>query len=313
MPLRIVFAGTPEFALASLVAIHESEHELRAVYTQPDRPAGRGRAPRASAVKAYAQEHHLSCYQPQTFSAQISPLVSLGVDVMVVVAYGLILPAAILAIPRLGCINVHASLLPRWRGAAPIQRAIAAGDTATGISIMQMDPGLDTGAILAQRKIDIREDHTAGMLHDELAQLGAQVLVGTLGQLEDGKLVARAQDDAEACYAPKLTKTEAQIDWSRPADELARQVRALNPWPVAWTRWSGQVMRIWQAQPTVLTGGTPSGAPGAILRADAEGLCIATAEGGLLIERLQMPGGRPMALPEFLNGHKLKPGDVLGA
>ncbi|NOZ09565.1 MAG: methionyl-tRNA formyltransferase [Gammaproteobacteria bacterium] len=313
MTLRIVFAGTPEFALVSLSAIHESEHELCAVYTQPDRPAGRGRAPRVSAVKDYAQRHHLSCFQPLTLAAEAPRLASLDADIMVVVAYGLILPTAILATPRRGCINVHASLLPRWRGAAPIHRAIAAGDTTTGVSIMQMDPGLDTGAILAQKKIDIREDHTAATLHDELAQLGAQVLIDTLGQIESGGIVARVQDDTEACYAPKLTKAEAQLDWSRPADELARQVRALNPWPVAWTRWSGQVMRIWQAQATGLAGGARNGAPGTVLRVDAGGLCVATAEGGLLIERLQMPGGRPMAVPAFLNGHKLKPGDVLGA
>lgn len=312
MALRIVFAGTPEFALASLTTIHESEHELCAVYTQPDRPAGRGRVPRVGAVKAYAQKHHLECYQPQTLAAETPRLASLKADVMVVVAYGLILPAAILVTPRLGCINVHASLLPRWRGAAPIPRAIGAGDTTTGISIMQMDQGLDTGAILAQRKIVIRKDHTAATLHDELAKLGAQALVDTLGQLEDGGLAARVQDDAEACYAPKLSKAEARIDWSRPAAELARQVRALNPWPVAWTCWSGQVMRVWQAQTAALAGGTQSAAPGTVLGTDAGGLCIATAEGGLLLERLQMPGGRPMTVPEFLNGHKLKPGDVLG-
>ena len=245
-PLKIVFAGTPDFSVPALDALLTSGHDVIAVYTQPDRPAGRGRKLTASPVKARALEHGIPVHQPLSLKRpeEQERLAALAPDVMVVVAYGLLLPPAVLAIPRLGCVNIHASLLPRWRGAAPIQRAILAGDAETGVTLMQMEKGLDTGPMLATVRCPIGPDDTAETLHDRLAALGAGALVPTLERLDRGEITAEPQDDTQACYAAKLDKAEAVLDWRRPAVELERQVRAFNPWPVAQTGFQERVLRV---------------------------------------------------------------------
>ncbi len=309
MPLRVVFAGTPEFAVPSLRALVQAGHTLCAVYTQPDRPAGRGGRLRASPVKQFAAARALPVFQPESLRDEAARLAGLAADVMVVVAYGLILPAAILALPRLGCINVHASLLPRWRGAAPIARALEAGDTATGITLMQMDAGLDTGAILSQVETPIADTDTAASLHDRLAELGASALVAALPRLAAGTLPARAQNDAAACYAPKLGKAEAMLDWRQPAVVLARKVRAFNPYPVARTQCAHGVVRIWAA--TAEPAATAA-VPGVVTAADAGGIRVACGEGVLCIHRLQLAGGKPLDAVAFLNGHPLRVGERWG-
>ena len=302
--MNLLFAGTPEFAAHSLQALLDSEHQVLAVYTQPDRPAGRGRKLTASPVKALALEHDLPVLQPQTLrEAEVQQaLADWQADVLVVVAYGLILPQAVLDAPRLGCLNVHASLLPRWRGAAPIQRAILAGDTETGVTIMQMDAGLDTGDMLYKVSCPIEPTDTAATLHDRLAGLGAMALVETLRRLDAGEVQPEKQDDAQATYAEKLQKSEALIEWSQSAEVLSRTVRAFNPWPVAFTRWHDQNLRIWFAQALKETRDAP---PGTVLAESREGIDVATGEGVLRITQLQLPGGKALDAGQFLNAHSL--------
>ncbi len=305
-PLKIIFAGTPEFAATALAALLETSHQVVAVYTQPDRPAGRGRKLQPSPVKQLALEHAIEVRQPAKLKdpEDQAALRELGADLMVVAAYGLLLPQAVLDAPRLGCINIHASVLPRWRGAAPIQRAILAGDEESGVTIMQMEAGLDTGPMLHILKTPILLDDTGGSLHDRLAELGARALVESLGGIADGSLIPRPQDDALATYARKLEKQEALIDWFQPVAQIDRQVRAFNPWPVAQCDFQGQVMRIWQARPRERE--LPAGAqPGTILEAGKAGIDVATGAGVLRILELQMPGKRAMAAADFLNAHSV--------
>ena len=303
--MNIIFAGTPEFSVPALRALLDSRHPVVAVYTQPDRPAGRGRRTVESPVKQLAIQHQVPVYQPfslKSAEAQ-AELAGLQPDLMVVVAYGLILPPAVLATPGLGCVNVHASLLPRWRGAAPIQRAILAGDTETGVCLMQMEAGLDTGPVLACKSCEIAADDTGSRLHDKLAQQGAQLLSVNLDALERGELEPHPQDDTRASYAGKLEKSEARIDWSRPATELARMVRAFNSWPVAETRYLGRQLRIWEAIP--LPGGRAV-PPGTVLSATRDGIDVACGGGCLRILRLQLPGARAVPAADFVNAHSLE-------
>lgn len=312
-PLRIVFAGTPEFAAESLKALlQQGEHEVIAVYTQPDRPAGRGRELKASPVKELALERRIPVYQPLSLKdpEASNELRALKPDLMIVAAYGLLLPGDVLGIPRLGCLNVHASLLPRWRGAAPIPRAIEAGDTVTGVSIMQMEAGLDTGPVLAELRTPIHETDTAQTLHDRLATLGADVLVATLERLTRGAIAPQSQDTAGACYAKKLRKEESLLDWDQPAKILHRKIRALIPWPVASTTWGGKTLRFWEAGPLEASG--TAGLPGTIVQADASGIRVQTGNGMLTLTRLQAEGGKILSAGDFLNGHKLAAGDRLG-
>ncbi|GAA0795070.1 methionyl-tRNA formyltransferase [Marinobacterium sediminicola] len=312
-PLRIVFAGTPEFAAESLAAVLETEHQVVAVYTQPDRPAGRGRKLRPSPVKALALEHDLPVYQPLSLkdAEQQQILADLNADLMIVVAYGLLLPQAVLDTPRLGCINVHASLLPRWRGAAPIHRALLAGDITTGITIMQMDAGLDTGDMLSKAECTIENSDTSGTLHDRLAVLGAQLLVETLAPLAAGTLSPEPQDGSLATYAHKLEKQEGQIDWSLPAEEVVRRVRGFNPWPVCFTQLGDDNLRVWSAE---LDEDSVSYEAGTILAADGKGVRVACGEGSVRLTQLQLPGGKAQPVKNLLNAHKERfaPGVRLG-
>jgi len=309
--VRIIFAGTPAFALPTLEALQAGDHDIVAVYTQPDRPAGRGRKLAAGPIKQFALTQKIPLYQPSTLHHETSRLAELKADVMVVVAYGLLLPAAILEIPRHGCINVHASLLPRWRGAAPIARAIEAGDTETGITIMQMEAGLDTGPMLLQRLTAISDTDTSASLEERLAGIGAHALVAALAKLELGRLMPQPQDHAAARYAPKLQKREAAIDWSQPALTLHRKIRAFNPRPVATATWRGNSLRVWDVGPLATTEKLAA-APGTVVATDATGIHVQTGEGVLCITRLQAAGGRVLTAREFLNGTPLQPGDSLG-
>lgn len=305
--MRIVFAGTPEFAVPSLRAAARKA-EIAAVYTQPDRPAGRGRDLQASPVKLAALELGFPVLQPDSLKSELSrdALRALKPDLMVVVAYGLLLPQAVLDIPAHGCWNVHASLLPRWRGAAPIQRAIEAGDSETGVCLMQMEKGLDTGPVLLSQRTPIGAGETAGQLHDRLAELGAQVLSDGLGLLRAGmKPVARPQPDAGATYARKLEKSEARLDWSQPADVLARKVRAFHPWPVAEGRLAGERVRIHAA---AAVGVAHDAAPGTVLQASRAGIDVACGEGALRITSLQREGGRVVGAADYLNARPLAAG-----
>jgi methionyl-tRNA formyltransferase len=305
-PLKIIFAGTPEFAATALSSLLTTSHQVVAVYTQPDRPAGRGRKLQPSPVKKLALEHGIEVRQPAKLKepADQAALGELGADLMVVVAYGLLLPQAVLDAPRLGCINIHASLLPRWRGAAPIQRAILAGDDESGVTIMQMEAGLDTGPMLHILKTPILRDDTGGSLHDRLAELGARAVLESLAGIADGSLIPHPQDDALATYAKKLDKGEARIDWSQTAAEIDRQVRAFNPWPVAQCDFDGQVMRIWQARP-VEGELPPTSQPGQIVEAGKSGIDVATGAGLLRILELQLPGKRALTAADFLNAHRV--------
>ncbi len=303
-PLRVVFAGTPDFAVPPLEALLDMGHRVVAVYTQPDRPAGRGRKPRPSPVKRRAEAAGLPVRQPATLrdADEQRALADLRPDVMVVVAYGLILPPRVLQIPPLGCLNIHASLLPRWRGAAPIQRAILAGDAETGVTIMQMDEGLDTGAMLAFARTPIGEEETAATLHDRLSRLGAELLVETLARLQEGRIEALPQDESRATYAEKLAKSEAVLDWRRPARELLRQVQAFNPWPVAETTLDGRQLRIWRARALDETTDRP---PGTVLRASGDGIDVATGDGVLRLLEVQPAGKRAMAAGDYANARDL--------
>lgn len=306
--LSIVFAGTPEFSVPVLDALLRSSHRVRAVYTQPDRPAGRGQQLSASAVKRFALERDLPIEQPASLkdAAARERLASWSADVMVVVAYGLLLPQAVLDTPRRGCINVHASLLPRWRGAAPIQRAILAGDEQTGVTIMQMDAGLDTGPMLLKRTTPILSQDTSATLHDRLAVLGAQALVEALDSLDS--LQAEAQPSEGATYANKIRKEEAQIDWRQSAESIDRLVRAFNPWPVAETKWSGRQLRIWEAEPKQ---SAHDSEPGTVLQCTDAGIDVATGAGVLTVKRVQLAGRKATSAAEFLRAHRPL-GAVLG-
>lgn len=300
--LRIVFAGTPEFAASHLQAIlQQGIHEVIGVYSQPDRPAGRGQKLVASPVKQLALAHNIPVFQPLTLrdAAAQAELAELKPDLMVVVAYGLILPQAVLDMPRLGCINSHASLLPRWRGAAPIQRAIEAGDDVTGVTVMQMEAGLDTGPMLHKVSTPITAQDTGGSLHDRLAELGSAAVLEVLQQLAEGTMQAEKQDDSLANYAHKLSKAEAKLNWQQSATELDQQIRAFNPWPVSHSQLNGQVIKVHAAEP-VLENNT-SAAPGTILAAEREGLVVACGEGALRLTQVQLPNARAMSVADVLN------------
>ena len=300
-PLRLVFAGTPEFAVPCLEACRASGAEVVAVYTQPDRPAGRGRKLAPSPVKQAALAAGIAVEQPESLksAAVQQALAAYRPDLLVVVAYGLILPRKVLAIPRLGCWNVHASLLPRWRGAAPIQRAILAGDTESGVDLMQMEAGLDTGPVMLQRHTPINRDDTGGSLHDRLSALGAEVLAEGLRRILAGEtLVAAPQPEVGVSYAHKLDKAEAKLDFSRPATELERQVRAFDPWPVAEGVIAGEPLRIWAAQAIALD---HHGVPGSVLAAGRDGIDLACGDGALRVTALQRAGGRRIGAIDYLN------------
>jgi methionyl-tRNA formyltransferase len=303
--LRIAFAGTPQFALPALRALLGSRHELVGVLTQPDRPAGRGQHLRASPVKLLAAEYGLPVAQPQNLKTPESraELARWAPDVLVVVAYGLILPPPILALPRLGCINIHGSLLPRWRGAAPIQRAILAGDAETGVSIMQLEAGLDTGPVLLERRRPIGMHETAGDLHDALAELGAAALIEALDGLAAGTLEARAQPSAGVTYAAKIDKAEARLDWGASAIQLDRKVRAFNPWPVAETLLAGEHLRVLRAR--IAEPASTDAAPGTLLGIAEDGLRVACGEGVLAVGELQRAGKRPVSARDFANAVRL--------
>ena len=298
-PLKIVFAGTPDFAAQHLDALIKSHHDVIAVYSQPDRPAGRGKKLKASEVKQLALTHDIPVYQPENFKSDDAKqqLADLNADIMVVVAYGLLLPKAVLETPKLGCINVHGSILPRWRGAAPIQRAIWAGDAETGVTIMQMDEGLDTGDMISIATCPIEAADTSASLYSKLAELGPTALIGTLATIADGTATPEKQNDELANYAKKLSKEEANIDWHMPAQQIERNIRAFNPWPICFTQMQGNTVKIYAAELV-----ENAGNPGEILAADKTGITVATTEGALKITQLQPQGKKPMSAQDFLNG-----------
>lgn len=309
--MRIAFAGTPAFAAIALEALVVAGHEVVLVLTQPDRPSGRGLKLAVSDVKQVAQRLCLPIFQPSSLRTDESQkrLRATGAEVMVVAAYGLILPQVVLDLFPAGCINIHASLLPRWRGAAPIQRALLAGDRDTGISIMRMEAGLDTGPVyLAERVVIDRED-TAGSLHDKLAAVGARCIVHVLPQIQDGSLRAQAQPDAGVTYAAKIAKDEAELDWTQSAETLDRRVRAFNPFPGAFTRLNGEPLKIWKGTPEA----DRNGPAGSVLQADEAGIVVACGSGALRLEVLQRPGGRRLGYKEYLRGVGLVPQERLGA
>ncbi len=308
--MKIVFAGTPDFAVPTLQALLDSPYEVCAVYTQPDRPAGRGRKLTPSPVKALATLHNIPVYQPENFkqSPDIEQLRALNADLLVVVAYGLILPQAVLDIPKFGCINVHGSLLPRWRGAAPIHRALMAGDTKTGITIMKVVKKLDAGDMLYKDECPITASDTSSSLHDQLAVMGAHGLVKVVTQIEQGTLIAEPQDETQVIYAHKLEKAESILDWHQSAVELDRQIRGLNAWPVAQTLFKSEVLRVWLSSVIDKTGAMT---PGTIDCTD-HALDVATGEGVLRLLEVQLPGGKRVTGKDFLNAHSAD-GVKLGA
>jgi methionyl-tRNA formyltransferase len=312
--VRIAYAGTPEFAVPALIALLRSGHSVAGVLTQPDRPKGRGRQLASSPVKRAAQEHGIPVSQPLTLKDESSraDLVAWQPDLLVVVAYGLILPQVVLDLPRFGCINIHASLLPRWRGAAPIQRAVLAGDTETGVTIMRMSAGLDTGPILLQESVPITPTDTAGSLHDALSQIGARALLRALEGIEDGSLASRPQPAEGVTYAAKIDKSEAAIDWQQSAAHIARQIRAFNPWPIAETQLDGEQLRIYATAPVSepLTG--EAAVPGTLTVTGDGRVLVACGTGTLMLTEVQRPGKRPIAAREWaqsrnLSGRRLGP------
>lgn len=306
--MRSIFAGTPEFAVPALAALIAAGHEIALVLTQPDRPAGRGMQLKASPVKLLAQQHNIAILQPDSLKdASIQArIAATAADAMIVAAYGLIIPAVVLAMPRYGCYNIHASLLPRWRGAAPIQRALLAGDSETGVTIMEVVPALDAGAMVSRGAIPISERDTAQTLHDRLAILGADLMVAAMSRLAtDGRLPATPQDEAQVTYAAKLVKAEAALDWSRSAIELSRQVRAFNPFPVAHTQLHGETCRIWMAR--AIDAAPSASTPGTVVGLE-DGIIVNCGSGQLRIEELQMPGGKRLAARDFIRGHAIQAG-----
>jgi methionyl-tRNA formyltransferase len=309
--MDVVFMGTPEFAVPTLEALLESKHTVRAVITQPDKPAGRGRQLKAPPVKKLALERGVPCLQPAKLRDQavIEEIASFRPEVIVVAAYGKILPPQVLAIPPRGCINVHASLLPKYRGAAPIQWAIIHGETETGITIMLMDEEMDHGPILLQRPVPIMPEETAGELHDRLAPIGAACLMEALDKLESGTLVPRPQDHSRATYAPMLTKEDGRVDWSQPARSVLWRIRGVTPWPGAATTLEGEPLKIWKAS---LGPEEVEGQPGEVVSAADQGLLVACGQGSVLVEELQLAGKRRMDVASFLRGRPVEPGTILG-
>ncbi|MGH1382407.1 MAG: methionyl-tRNA formyltransferase [Shewanella xiamenensis] len=299
-PLNIIFAGTPDFAARHLQALINSHHNVIAVYTQPDRPAGRGKKLTASPVKELALAHNIPVYQPGSLRKEPAQqeLAALNADIMVVVAYGLILPKVVLDTPHLGCINVHGSILPRWRGAAPIQRALWAGDKETGVTIMQMDVGLDTGDMLLKTYLPIEDDDTSASLYEKLAQQGPNALLQALEALANGTLAAEKQDEALANYAEKLSKEEARLDWTKSATQLWQEVRAFNPWPVSYFEHQGNTIKVWQTQVSTTSS---NAAPGTIISASKKGIEVATGDGVLTLLSMQLPGKKPLSVADILN------------
>ncbi|MBL4712875.1 MAG: methionyl-tRNA formyltransferase [Gammaproteobacteria bacterium] len=310
-PLRIIYAGTPAFSVAALQALISSSYDVVAVYTQPDRPAGRGRGMQASPVKEKALEYDISVFQPASLKDEQAQaqLKALAADLMIVTAYGLLLPPAVLQAPRLGCINIHASLLPRWRGAAPIQRAILAGDNKTGITIMQMDEGLDTGDMLAVAECEISDSDTGSSLHDTLMVLGAKTPLSVLPAIADQTQDNEKQNNAAACYASKLDKSEAKINWSLSAEEINRAIRAYNAWPVAYCTYLKKAkplkLRLWMAEVLVDANLAANTMPGEIIAESAQGIDVVTGSGVLRIKHLQAEGKRRMPVAYFLNANTL--------
>ena len=303
--MRIVFAGTPEFAAQALAAILAAGQSVPLVLTQPDRPSGRGMALKASPVKQLALKHGLQVHQPASLKSAESrqPIIDASPDVMVVAAYGLILPQTALDIPRLGCINIHASLLPRWRGAAPIQRAVLAGDAETGVTLMRMEAGLDTGPMLLKGRLPITDADCAATLHDKLAALGARLIVEALPRLARGELPGEPQPAEGVTYAAKLEKSEAALDWRQTAVALSRAVRAFDPFPGTVARIEGQTIKVWRAEPA-----PGAGEPGTVLAANVDGILVACGEGALRLVELQKSGGKRLQAADFLHGFALKPG-----
>jgi len=303
MSLKIVFAGTPLFAIPALVALLESEHSVCAVYTKPDRPAGRGQKLTKSPIKQFAEQHNLLIHQPETLKDKIvqQTLKELQADIMVDVAYGLFLPKEVLDLFKFGCINIHPSMLPRWRGAAPIGRAILVGDKETGVTIMQVDEGWDTGAILKQIKAPINDTDTTENLQKTLSQIGAELLLEVLRDIEANKLKPIEQDDSKSCYAEKIKKSEAELNWQLSAIELDRMVRAFNPWPVAFTYIDNQLIRIWKTIPLTIKTQEP---PGTIINATKEGIDVATGKGILRLLELQLAGGKILTVAAILNSKR---------
>lgn len=300
-PLKVIFAGTPDFAAQHLAALLDSKHDVVAVYTQPDRPAGRGKKLTASPVKVLGEEHNIPVYQPATLKqdAAQQELAAIDADIMVVVAYGLLLPTAVLNAPKLGCINVHGSILPKWRGAAPIQRAIWAGDSETGVTIMQMDEGLDTGDMLHIATLPIESSDTSATLYDKLAALGPKALVDVLDNFDSYS--PEKQDDTLATYAKKLSKEEALIDWHDDAAQIERNIRAFNPWPVAWMNVDEHNVKVWSGDVVELDKAV---SPGTIVSANKEGITIATGKGALRITSLQIPGKKALPAADVINARQ---------
>ncbi len=314
--LRVVFAGTPDFAVPTLQALLDSNHDVIAVYTQPDRPAGRGQQTRQSPVKVCALEHDITVLQPGSLKTEEAQkeLADLKPDIMIVVAYGQILPKMVLDTPRYGCLNVHASLLPRWRGAAPIHRALLAGDEETGVTIMQMDVGLDTGDMLKQVHLPILSSDTSETLHDALADMGAKALVDVVDAIANGQSsIAEKQNDDLACYAHKLEKSEAEINWQQDATDIDRMIRAFNPWPVAYTAFQGKPLRVWRAE--LINTDSSDACPGEVLESDEQTLYIACGDGRVVsLLEIQPAGKKRMPVEAFLNARKdiVKPGFIFG-
>lgn len=309
--LRIIFAGTPEFSVAPLQTLIDSEHEIIAVYTQPDRPAGRGRKLTASPVKKLAEQENIPVFQPLSLKGEDeqNTIADLEADLMIVVAYGLILPQAVLDAPNMGCLNIHASLLPRWRGAAPIQRAIESGDAQTGVTIMQMDAGLDTGDMLHKVYTDINPDDSAQTLHDRLSTLGCKALMATIEGLIENRITAEKQNEAEVTYAEKLSKDEALINWSEPADRIIRKIQAFNPWPVAFTQFKDKPLRIWQARnlnDEEQQSLNSESSPGKVVAVNKDGMFVAAGDKTICIQQLQPAGKKAMNAYDFAQSRNLQ-------